>query len=96
MSPLAPPLRSGPTAEGGQGQTAPVEVAVLGMLTTDELQVLEYLPTRLSFDEIGQRVLAPRDSVKSLAIAVYRKLGVISRAEAVHQAQEMGLLSADH
>jgi LuxR family transcriptional regulator, maltose regulon positive regulatory protein len=63
-------------------------------LTTDELEVLQYLPTRMSFDEIGAELVAPRDSVRSQAIAVYRKLGVVSRAEAVEQAEVMGLLSA--
>jgi len=62
-------------------------------LTTAELQVLQYLPTRMSFDEIGTYLLAPRQSVKSQAIAVYRKLGVASRAEAVEQAETLGLLS---
>jgi len=63
-------------------------------LTTDELQVLQFLPTRMSFGEIGEQLLSPRDSVKSQAIAVYRKLGVITRAEAVERAHTMGLLGA--
>jgi LuxR family maltose regulon positive regulatory protein len=64
------------------------------MLSTDELQVLQYLPTRMSFGEIGDQLLAPRDSVKWQAIAVYRKLGVVTRAEAIQRAQTMGLLSS--
>ena len=66
---------------------------MIATLTTAELQVLQYLPTRMSFDEIGTNLRAPRESVKSQAIAVYRKLGVASRAEAVEQAETLGLLS---
>ena len=72
----------------------PWEVAMATTLSTDELQVLQYLPSRMSFGEIGEELLAPRDSVKWQAIAVYRKLGVVSRAEAVQRAHTMGLLSA--
>jgi len=47
-------------------------------LTTAELQVLQYLPTRMSFDEIGTYLLAPRQSVKSQAIAVTPSGGVVA------------------
>jgi LuxR family maltose regulon positive regulatory protein len=72
----------------------PWEVAMATTLSTDELQVLQYLPTRMSFGEIGEQLLAPRDNVKWQAIAVYRKLGVVTRAEAIQRAQTMGLLSS--
>src|SRR4051812_25436345 len=91
LSPLAPPLHSGPTVKGGRA-VRPLEVAMLTTLSTDELQVLQYLPTRMTFGEIGEQLLAPGDSVKWQANAVYRKLGVVTRAEAIQRAQTMGLL----
>ncbi len=61
-------------------------------LTTAELRVLHYLPTNLSLGEIGQRLYVSRNTAKSHAAAVYRKLDVSSRSEAVERARESGLL----
>ena len=61
-------------------------------LTTAELRVLQYLPTHLSFEQIGKELFVSRNTVKSQAIAAYRKLGVTSRTEAVERAQALGLL----
>ena len=61
-------------------------------LTPAELRVLRYLPTHLSFAEIADEVFVSRNTVKTQAIAVYRKLGVTSRAAAVERARAAGLL----
>ena len=61
-------------------------------LTTAELRVLRVLPTHLSFREMGSRLAILPNTVKSQAHAVYRKLDVSSRSEAVARAQELGLL----
>ena len=63
-------------------------------LTTAELRVLEYLPTHLSLKEIGEKLFVSRNTVKSQAIATYRKLGVSSRGEAVAPARRLGLIEA--
>jgi LuxR family maltose regulon positive regulatory protein len=63
-------------------------------ITAAELRVLQLLPTHLSFQEIGDSVYLSRNTVKTQAIATYRKLGVNSRAEAVACARTLGLL--DH
>jgi LuxR family maltose regulon positive regulatory protein len=63
-----------------------------GHLTTAELRVLRYLPTHLSFRQIGERLYLSRHTVKTEAISAYRKLGVNSRSDAVRQAQELGIL----
>jgi LuxR family maltose regulon positive regulatory protein len=63
-----------------------------GHLTAAELRVLRYLPTHLSFREIGERLFLSRHTVKTEAISTYRKLGVNSRAEAVSHARELGIL----
>jgi LuxR family maltose regulon positive regulatory protein len=61
-------------------------------LTAAELRVVQYLPTHLSFEEIGRRLFLSRNTVKTQAISAYRKLGVSSRADAVEQAQAFGVL----
>jgi LuxR family maltose regulon positive regulatory protein len=61
-------------------------------LTTAELRLLPVLPSYLSFREIGQRLFISQHTVKTQAVSIYRKLGVSSRSEAVHHAQQLGLL----
>lgn len=61
-------------------------------LTTAELRTLQYLPTHLSLREIGERLFISRNTVKTHTIAIYRKLGVTSRSEAVGRSRELGLL----
>jgi LuxR family maltose regulon positive regulatory protein len=62
------------------------------LLTTAELRVLTYLPTHLSFREIGARLFVSANTVKTQAHAVYRKLEASSRSQAVARATELGLL----
>jgi len=61
-------------------------------LTTAEIRLLHLLPTHLTFGEIGRRAHLSRNTVKSQAVSVYRKLDVSSRSEAVERATELGLL----
>ena len=61
-------------------------------LTAAELRLLPFLATHLSFREIGARLYVSRHTVKSQAIAVYRKLGATSRSESVQFAHRLGLL----
>ena len=55
-------------------------------LTTAELRVLPLLQTHLSFREIGERQFVSRNTIKTQAISIYRKLGVSSRSGAVERA----------
>jgi LuxR family maltose regulon positive regulatory protein len=61
-------------------------------LTAAELRLLPYLPTHLSFREIGERLYVSPHTVKSQAISIYRKLGVTSRSGAIDHAGRLGLL----
>jgi LuxR family maltose regulon positive regulatory protein len=61
-------------------------------LTSAELRVLQLLPTHLSFEQIGGRLSVSRNTVKTQAIAAYRKLGVSSRSEAVERARSLGMI----
>ena len=64
-------------------------------LTTAELRVLHYLPTNLTLAKIAELHFISRNTAKSHAAAVYRKLGVNSRSEAVDLARTVGLLPGD-
>jgi LuxR family maltose regulon positive regulatory protein len=61
-------------------------------LTPAELRLLHFLPTHLSFREIAQQLVVSANTVKTQAQAIYRKLGVSSRAEAVACAEAAGLI----
>jgi LuxR family maltose regulon positive regulatory protein len=72
--------------------TAIASSAAVSDLTPAELRVLQFLPTHLTFPEIAERVYVSPNTVKSQAQAVYRKLAVSSRREAVERARGAGLL----
>ena len=59
--------------------------------TAAELRLLPLLPTHLSFQEIGERLYLSKNTVKTQAYSVYRKLGVSSRSGAVARTHELGL-----
>ena len=61
-------------------------------LTTAELRLLPLLPTHLTLGEIGERLHVTRNTVKTQAIAIYRKFGVSSRRAAISRMHELGLL----
>ncbi|WP_083284133.1 AAA family ATPase [Mycobacterium sp. DBP42] len=62
-------------------------------LTTAELRLLRHLATHLSLQRIADELILGRETVKSQAKSIYRKLGVSSRAAAVAEADNLGLLS---
>jgi LuxR family maltose regulon positive regulatory protein len=64
-------------------------------LTAAELRLLPLLSTHLSFREIGQRLYVSRNTIKTQAISVYRKLGVSSRSQAIVRAEELGLVEPE-
>ena len=63
-------------------------------LTPAELRLMPLLSSHLSFREIGEQLFVSRNTVKTQAISVYRKLGVSSRSEAIARAADLGLLEA--
>ena len=70
----------------------PKDEAPTSGLTPAELRLLPLLATHLSFREIGERLFVSRNTVKTQAISVYRKLGVSARSTAVERAVELGLI----
>jgi LuxR family transcriptional regulator, maltose regulon positive regulatory protein len=63
-------------------------------LTPAELRLLPLLATQLSFREIGEQLYVSRNTIKTQAISVYRKLGVASRSGAIDCAARLGLIEA--
>lgn len=61
-------------------------------LSRRELNVLRYLPSELTNPEIAAQLDITTNTLKTHVRSLYRKLGVTSRADAVHAAKEAGLL----
>ena len=74
--PLASPRRSAPLAEP---------------LTEREVAVLRLLSSSLSLREIGQELFVSANTVKTHTQAIYRKLGVSARHDAVVQGTQRGI-----
>ena len=66
--------------------------AVLEAPTEAELAVLRLLATDLTTREIGEQLFLSANTVRSHRGALYRKLGVHSRADAIARATALGLL----
>ncbi len=61
-------------------------------LSERELDVLRYLPSQLSTNEIAAEIYVATSTVRSHIKSIYGKLGVHSRREAVERARELELL----
>jgi LuxR family transcriptional regulator, maltose regulon positive regulatory protein len=61
-------------------------------LTGAELRLLPLLSTHLSIPEIAAQMFLSRNTIKSQAISIYRKLGASSRSQAVSLSRDLGLL----
>lgn len=64
-------------------------------ITDAEARVLAQLPTHRSLEEIGEVLYISRNTVKTHAVSIYRKLGVSGRSAAVERARASGLLEED-
>ena len=67
-------------------------VAIDRILTDRERAVLPYLATHLKAGEIATGLYLSVNTVKSHQQAIYRKLGVTSRRDAVDRGRELGLI----
>ena len=61
-------------------------------LTAAELRLLPLLSTHLSFPEIAGELFLSRNTIKSQANSIYRKLDASTRSQAVARSRELGLL----
>jgi LuxR family maltose regulon positive regulatory protein len=61
-------------------------------LTTRERQILQLMPSDKALREIGHELYVSRNTAKTHASRIYKKLGVSSREEAVTRAVELDLI----
>jgi len=80
---------------GEQIDTMPLAGQNASGLTSAELRVLPLLTTHLTFREIGGRLFVSRNTIKTQAISIYRKLGVCGRSDAIERAYELGLIDPE-
>jgi LuxR family maltose regulon positive regulatory protein len=79
-------------AEGAIEEPSSLRAGGGAALTERELAVLRLLPARLTKREIGRELYVSVNTVRSHVQAIYRKLEVASREEAVASARRAGLL----
>jgi LuxR family maltose regulon positive regulatory protein len=65
---------------------------VVEALSERERVVLRYLPSTLTYTEIANELYISLNTIKTHVNNIYRKLGVVSRRDAVRRAQELELL----
>jgi LuxR family maltose regulon positive regulatory protein len=75
-------------------RTLRIDGVSAGALTAAELRVLQFLPSRLTFRQIGEHLFVSEHTVKSHAMAIYHKLGVSSRDQAILRARTLGLVES--
>ena len=66
--------------------------ALIELLSQREQAVLRYLPSMLTFVEIGSELYISVNTTKSHVRSIYRKLGVVDRRDAVRRARQLHLL----
>ena len=66
--------------------------ALIEALSQRERAVLRYLPSMLTFVEIGSELYISVNTTKSHVRSIYRKLGVVGRRDAVRRARQLHLL----
>lgn len=68
------------------------EAAVAASVTAVEREVLRYLPSKMTFALVADKLGISRSAAKERAERAYKKLGVHNRADAVARARELGLI----
>jgi LuxR family maltose regulon positive regulatory protein len=89
-SPLAAALRDGRTDD------AETTHSLVEPLSARELDILRLLPSHLSTVDLAARYYVSVNTIRTHIKAIYRKLGVGSRADAVRGADALGLLTRGH
>ncbi len=79
-----------------QVEHARFDVAGAASLTPAERRLVPLLPTHLTFNEIAARLNLSRNTVKSQAISIYRKLGVTSRSAAIERLGDLAIHTRPH
>ena len=64
------------------------------ILTAAEMRVLHFMPSHLTYPQVGEHLFLSANTVKTHALSIYRKLDVTSRNAAVIRARELGLIES--
>ena len=78
------------TAQAAPQSGAPT-ADIIALLSQRELEVVRYLPTRLSAIEIAEHLYISYNTLKSHMRSIYRKFDVSSRQELIIRAEELDL-----
>ncbi|MFF8263656.1 LuxR C-terminal-related transcriptional regulator [Streptomyces virginiae] len=81
-----------PRQAPGRGRPAEGPPPVVEPLSARETEVLRQAARMLSTEEIAAELYVSANTVKTHLKSIYRKLGVARRSDAVHRAQDLGLL----
>lgn len=76
----------------GRAPEARRRQALVDKLTPRELELLAYLPSRLTFADIAAHSFVSINTVKTHVGHIYRKLGVTGRDAAIERAADLGLI----
>ena len=78
-----------------QGRKIFSDEAVVDVLTSREIEILELVRNGLSIDDICERVYVSKRTVSNHLANIFSKLGVSSRQEAIHVAEQLGYFSPE-
>jgi LuxR family maltose regulon positive regulatory protein len=75
-----------------QARSPALVAELVDPLTDRELEVLSYLPSRLTNAELAERCFVSVNTIKTHMAHIYQKLAVPNRSEAITRARGLGLL----
>ena len=78
-----------------QGRKIFSDEVVVDVLTSREIEILELVRNGLSIDDICERVYVSKRTVSNHLANIFSKLGVSSRQEAIHAAEQLGYFSPE-
>ena len=78
-----------------QGRKIFSDEVVVDVLTSREIEILELVRNGLSIDDICERVYVSKRTVSNHLANIFSKLGVSSRQEAIHVAEQLGYFSTE-
>ena len=78
-----------------QGRKIFSDEIVVDVLTSREIEILELVRNGLSIDNICEKVYVSKRTVSNHLANIFSKLGVSSRQEAIHVAEQLGYFSPE-
>ena len=78
-----------------QGRKIFSDEVVVDVLTSREIEILELVRKGISIDDICEKVYVSKRTVSNHLANIFSKLGVSSRQEAIHIAEQLGYFSPE-